>query len=81
MNEIRIDNLTKHQVHLLDCMWSCETEDEFNGWYFCLDAEDQEEVDVLMRVVAIELVEQKLVEKNPCVEAKTVLSRFMLNKQ
>jgi hypothetical protein len=75
MSEIRIDNLTHHQVDLLDEMWACETEDEYMNWYFSLSEEDQSEADILMRVVAMELAEDYIKD---CGDAKVVLSKFTL---
>jgi hypothetical protein len=76
MNEIRIDNLTKYQVQLLDEIWECETEEEYLDWHSSLSEKDKDIADVLMRLVLLEMSEEFLIDG--CSDAKKLLAQFSL---
>lgn len=79
-DDIRIEKLTDYQVEMLDHMWSMDSEEEFNDWYNLLDAEDQAQADLLVRMIIIETTERdSLQRKDPYAEANAVLSKFRLN--
>ena len=74
---ISISNLTQEQVEMLDFMWNeLETEEEFTQWYDALDAEDQKQADLLMRMVILETFEEQL---DDLTEAKLVLQKFAIH--
>jgi hypothetical protein len=78
--EIKLENLTKYQVEMLDIMWSLDSPSEFASWYDLLDKEDQALADCLVRMIVIETVEQEAIIDDNCYkEANAVLSKFRLN--
>ena len=73
---IRIENLTKHQVNLLDTMWSFHTEEQYFDWYESLKEGDRKMADVLIKLMMHELIDESM--QNEFSEAKQVLRKFML---
>ena len=76
---IEIKNLTPEQVEMLDAMWACESAEEYLDWYNLLDAEDQEQADLLQRMIILETMDEMLEEvSDGYAEIKTYLKKFML---
>jgi len=76
---IEIKNLTPEQVEMLDAMWACESAEEYLAWYHLLDAEDQEQADLLQRMIILETMDEMLEEvSDGYAEIKTYLKKFML---
>lgn len=50
---ISIDGLTKHQVQLLDKMWSLDGIDEYDSWYSTLDENTMNMVDTLEQMIIL----------------------------
>lgn len=50
---ISIDGLTKHQVQLLDKMWSIDGIEEYDCWYSALDEDTMNMVDTLEQMVIL----------------------------
>lgn len=76
---IEIKNLTPEQVEMLDAMWACESAEEYLDWYNLLDAEDQEQADVMQRMIILETMDEMLEEvSDGYAEIKTYLKKFML---
>lgn len=79
MNELEIHGLTKEQVEMLDYMWNeLDTADEYIAWVDSLDERRKEMAEVLMRLVILELYEDKL-EENDMTDAKNLLQRFTVH--
>jgi len=76
---IEIKNLTAEQVEMLDIMWSFDSAEEYLNWYHLLDAEDQEQADVLQRMIILETMDEMLEEvSDNYTDVKSYLKRFML---
>jgi hypothetical protein len=73
---IKIENLTEHQVELLDAMWSIDKEDEYLEWYESLNDSDRRMSDVLMKLILHELIDESMISEFS--DAKKVLKKFML---
>ncbi len=50
---ISIDGLTKHQVQLLDKMWSLDGIEEYDSWYSTLDENTMNMVDTLEQMIIL----------------------------
>ena len=59
---IEINNLTAEQVEMLDIMWSFDSAEEYLVWYHLLDAEDQEQADLLQHMIILETMDEMLEE-------------------
>lgn len=80
-NKLSIDGLTKYQVKMLDKMWSLQSEEEFNDWYFTLNEKDTEIVDQL-KVILMYALMDKMIDDVDDFEysiANEYLQQFMLN--
>ena len=73
---MRIDNLTPHQVELLDAMWSCDTLAEYEAFYELLDQEDQMMADNLQRLVIMEALDADMATQTEFPEANKLLDQF-----
>ena len=73
---IKIENLTEHQVELLDAMWSIDKEDEYLEWYESLTDGDKRMSDVLIKLILHELIDESMLSEFS--DAKKVLKKFML---
>lgn len=77
--ELTIENLTPEQVEMCDLMWSFETAEEYLEWYQLLDAPDQDQADVLQRLIIFESMEELLSEvSNQYADVRAYLKKFML---
>ena len=76
---IEINNLTAEQVEMLDIMWSFDSAEEYLTWYHLLDAEDQEQADVLQHMIILETMDEMLEEvSDNYSDIKSYLKKFML---
>ena len=76
---IEIKNLTAEQVEILDIMWSFDSAEEYLAWYHLLDAEDQEQADLLQHMIILETMDEMLEEvSDNYTDIKSYLRKFML---
>ena len=76
---IQIENLTAEQVEMLDIMWSFDSAEEYLDWYNLLDAEDQEQAEVLQHLIILETMEEMLEEvSSGYADILDYLKKFML---
>ena len=76
---IEIKNLTAEQVEMLDIMWSFDSAEEYLTWYHLLDAEDQEQADLLQHMIILETMDEMLEEvSDNYSDIKSYLKKFML---
>ena len=76
---IEIKNLTAEQVEILDIMWSFDSAEEYLDWYHLLDAEDQEQADLLQHMIILETMDEMLEEvSDNYTDIKSYLRKFML---
>ena len=76
---IQIENLTAEQVEMLDIMWSFDSAEEYLDWYHLLDAEDQEQADVLQHMIILETLDEMLEEvSDNYTDVKSYLKKFQL---
>ena len=76
---IEIKNLTAEQVEMLDIMWSFDSAEEYLTWYHLLDAEDQEQADVLQHMIILETMDEMLEEvSDGYADVRDYLKKFML---
>ena len=76
---IEINNLTAEQVEMLDIMWSFDSAEEYLDWYHLLDAEDQEQADVLQHMIILETMDEMLEEvSDNYTDVKSYLKKFQL---
>lgn len=76
---IEIKNLTAEQVEMLDIMWSFDFAEEYLDWYHLLDAEDQEQADLLQHMIILETMDEMLEEvSDNYTDIKSYLKKFML---
>lgn len=70
---ISIDGLTKHQVQLLDKMWSLDGIEEYDNWYTTLDEATMNMVDTLEQMVIL----AELDDVEDVSYAESLLKRYM----
>ena len=76
---IEIKNLTAEQVEMLDIMWSFDSAEEYLTWYHLLDAEDQEQADVLQHMIILETMDEMLEEvSDGYTDVRSYLKKFQL---
>ena len=76
---IEIKNLSAEQVEMLDAMWSFDSAEEYLNWYHLLDAEDQEQADVLQHMIILETMDEMLEEvSDNYSDIKSYLKKFQL---
>ena len=76
---IQIENLTAEQVEMLDIMWSFDSAEEYLDWYNLLDAEDQEQAEVLQHLIILETMEELLEEvSSGYADVRNYLKKFQL---
>jgi len=76
---IQIHNLTQDQVDMLDHMWSLDSEEDYLMWYDLLDEQDQQQADLLMRMVILAEVDNEMEEIEDFSLAKEALKKFALH--
>lgn len=78
---MRIENLTREQVEMLDFMWNeLDSEQEFLDWFDALDARQQLMAEALQRLVILETIDNDMLLENNTsfAEANAVIDRFRL---
>ena len=76
-----INNLTQEQVEMLDFMWNeLDSEQEFLDWYDALDPAQQQQAELLQRLMIMECVDEEMLQNNntDLSLANSVLDRFRL---
>ena len=73
--DIRIYNLTKDQVDMLDMIWSFYDEDEYLCWYELLDQRDQQQALNLVQLLSYETMEHRLDDLS---QARAILKKYQL---
>lgn len=64
---------------MLDIMWSFDSAEEYLDWYNLLDAEDQEQAEVLQHLIILETMEEMLEEvSSGYADIRDYLKKFML---
>jgi hypothetical protein len=76
---IQIHNLTQDQVDMLDHMWSLDSEEDYLMWYDLLDEQDQQQADLLMRMIILAEVDNDMEEIQDLSLAKEALKKFALH--
>lgn len=75
---MNIENLTSHQVKLLDKMWSIQIKEELDTWMASLDEDDLNSVIVLRQLMICEFIDTATSSMNSedFVEVNNLLSQF-----
>lgn len=76
--EIRIDNLTLFQTHLLDKIWAFENRDELVSWLQTLPSTVLIEAVTLVKLLEVEALDQQLEETEDYTDANELIMKFML---
>jgi len=76
MDKFRIEGLTLHQINLLDVMWTCETPHELQSFKETLPVHDQKTIDVLVRLVHMELIEDEIMNMKTFPDVEKLLDRI-----
>ena len=64
---------------MLDIMWSFDSAEEYLDWYNLLDAEDQEQAEVLQHMIILETMDEMLEEvSDNYTDVKSYLKKFQL---
>ena len=64
---------------MLDIMWSFDSAEEYLTWYHLLDAEDQEQADVLQHMIILETMDEMLEEvSDGYTDVRSYLEKFQL---
>ena len=72
---ITIQGVTKRQKRMLNIMWNLDSEEDYFEWYNSLDAELQQEAELLQRLVIMAELDN---EKVDTTDAKEYLKKFAL---
>ena len=72
---ITINGVTKRQKRMLNIMWNLDSEEDYFEWYNSLDAELQQEAELLQRLVIMAELDN---EKVDTTDAKEYLKKFAL---
>ena len=77
--DIHIGNLTVYQMHLLDKIWACDSEDELRSWLDTLPSTVLKEAVTLIQLLQLEILDQRWDEEEEDLsDANQVLKQFML---
>lgn len=74
---MEINNLTEHQIDLLNAMWECDSLEELEEYIATLSPEDSVECERLQRMVLISALDDDLATQTEFPDAMRELSRFM----
>jgi len=74
---MEINNLTEHQIDLLNAMWECDSLEELEEYIATLSPEDSVECERLQRMVLISALDDDLAAQTEFPDAMRELSRFM----
>ncbi len=73
---MKIQNLTKAQVEMLDFMWNeLESYEDMNDWLDTLDLADRRQAESLQELILLEAAET-LVEQSKYREANKIINKF-----
>jgi hypothetical protein len=73
---MKIENLTKAQVEMLDFMWNeLGSYEEMNDWLDTLDPADRRQAESLQELILLEAAET-LVEQSKYREANKIINKF-----
>jgi hypothetical protein len=75
---IQIENLTPHQVKLLDIMWSINSEDDLMDWKATLSNSDQLMVESLIQMIVLAYIDESIKLDFDCDLANQLISNFRL---
>ena len=75
---IQLHGLSKHQVALLDTIWSIDSVEDCQAYIMSLPPTDQFECQNLVRLIALELVDMAVGEMDEWKESKQVLDKYRL---
>lgn len=75
---IQIENLTPHQVKLLDTMWSINSEDDLMDWKATLSNSDQLMVESLIRMIVLALIDESIEIDSNYELANQLISNYRL---
>jgi adenylosuccinate synthase len=75
---IQLDGLTKHQIALLDKIWSIDSVEDCQAYIMALPEADQFECQNLVRLIALELIDQAVDKMDDWTESREVLDQFKL---
>lgn len=73
-----IEGLTEHQVELLNEMWACDTLEDYEAFYELLSEEDQQQADLLQRLVIMTALDDDMAEQTSFPEAQKLLDQFRI---
>ena len=69
-----IDGLTPEQVEMLDFMWNeLDTEEDYLNWYDSLDSQQQQQAELLQRMVIMESIDDEMLARKSFPEAMQVI--------
>lgn len=69
-----IDGLTPEQVEMLDFMWNeLDTEEDYLNWYDSLDSQQQQQAELLQRMVIMESIDDEMLARESFPEAMQVI--------
>lgn len=73
-----IDGLTKDQVKMLDFMWNeLDSEQDFLDWYDNLSPVEQQEADLLQRLVIMGSLDDEMAEMTDFPDARRVIQKVV----
>jgi hypothetical protein len=75
---IQLDGLNKHQIALLDTIWNIDSVEDCQAYIMSLPPSDQLECQNLVRVIALELIDQAVDKMDDWAESREVLDQFKL---
>jgi hypothetical protein len=75
---IQLDGLTKHQIALLEKIWAIDSVEDCHEYIMSLPHHDQVECQNLVRVIALELIDQAVDQMDDWSESREVLDQFKL---
>jgi hypothetical protein len=73
---IHIDGLTRRQVKLLDIIWNIDSMEECQEYIMSLSEGDQMECQTLVKLLAIEVLDQSVDRMDDWAESRQVLEKF-----
>lgn len=69
-----IDGLTPDQIEMLDFMWNeLDTEEDYFNWYDSLDQGQQQQAELLQRMVIMESIDDEMLALDNFPEAMKVI--------
>jgi hypothetical protein len=74
---IQLDGLTERQVKLLDIIWNIDSMEECQEYIMSLSERDQMECQTLVKLLAIEVLDQSVDRMDDWTEAREVIGRVM----